>query len=130
MGRCKSLWIVCGILTVGCSAFSNIEEPVIVDLRHDYWHCYVHDRPLLEDLQPAAWEERQVLFWPEKDRLFPFAQNDIWLSGRERVIFARVMYCPECRVAKGDWLAAEASKRQSLAKASDRPVADTSAASN
>ncbi len=126
MSRCKSLWIVCGILTGGCSAVSHIEEPVVVDLRHDYWHCYVHDRRLLEDLQPAAWEERQMLFWPEKDRLFPFAQNDIWLSGRERVDYARVMYCPECRVAKRDWLAAEASVRPSLTKVSDSPLADLS----
>jgi hypothetical protein len=109
MDRCRYLWIVSAILTAGCSFLLQAEEPVVVDLRHDYRHCHVHDRPLLEDLQFAEWEERQELFWPEKDRLFSFAQNDIWLSGNERVDFARVMYCSECRVAKADWFVAQAA---------------------
>ena len=62
MGRFGYLFAGCAILAAGCAGLLHPEDPVVVDLRHDYRDCHVHDRPLMEDLQPVAWETRQVFF--------------------------------------------------------------------
>ena len=100
------------VLAVGCSSITNSEEAVVADLRHDYENCHVHDQMLLEDMQPVAWETRQAMWWHEREKLFPFAQDDIWLSGRERTDFAKVMYCPECRRVKSEWQKLRADPNQ------------------
>lgn len=81
------------------------KEPVITDIRFDYKQCHIHNRELLEDLQPAAagYASYTPQFTADRDELFPFAMNNLTLQGPDNVEFARVMYCPDCRVAKAEW---------------------------
>ena len=105
MPRHLFLLAISGLAMSGCNLIEP-KKPVIADIRHDYTRCHVHNRTLLEDLQPAAWRTTERI-WPEREALFPFAMNDICLHGPDNIEFARVMYCPECRAAKAEWLERE-----------------------
>jgi hypothetical protein len=88
--------------TLGCSVSER--APVIADIRHDYKTCHVHRRPLVEAVEPVQWGTVQRLPCSECDELFPFSMQDVVLYGPENVEFARLMYCPDCRIAEAGWI--------------------------
>jgi hypothetical protein len=94
-----------GLAFSGCNTIELEKEPVIADIRFDHKQCHVHNRELLEDFQPAiaGLPSFTPSFTADRDELFPFAMNNLILHGPDNVEFARVMYCPDCRVAKAEW---------------------------
>ena len=78
----------------------------VIDVRGVTKKCHVHDRDLLEDKvsihygYPLTTEEYSLA----SSELFPFA-NSYYLGGcvRKPELSARVMYCPDCRLAEKEW---------------------------
>jgi len=67
----------------------------------------VHDRELLEDVQPVKRINMYDPFADVRESVFPFASDDLW----GKVDFAHVMYCPDCREAKAEWIKASKTSK-------------------
>ncbi len=103
--RCFLLSIL-AVANAGCSDWwpSPPAKAVTVDRRGGFTHCPVHDRTLLEDLQPVEWMNSTDPFWDVRQEKFPFASDDLFMPSPDNVAFAQVMYCPDCRKAKAEWI--------------------------
>ena len=99
-------WLVSAVAatTLGCSVSER--APVIADIRRDYKTCHVHRRPLVEAVEPVRWGTVQRIPCSDCNELFPFAMQDVVMHGPENVEFARLMYCPDCRIAEAEWMKA------------------------
>lgn len=89
------------ILLTGCLTLRlDMEGEVAKDWSNGSTHCHVHDRELLEDIQPVSAACMYDNLYDARQIKFPFAMDDLWGGGG----FAKVMYCPDCRMAKTQWI--------------------------
>ena len=83
---------------------------VVGDWRNGATHCDLHDRDLLESVEPVE----QIMTYDEladvRRELFPFASN----HQGGNVDYARVMYCPDCRTARAKWITKNASTEREI----------------